>query len=281
MEVQTAGKRYAEYMPTRQFFAAALTVEHVSEVRSAAFVSQLPLGGNQDGYGIRIESKPLANEADSPGADRYTITPSYPSVMAIPLRSGRVFTPADREGATPVVMINETFARLNWPGENPIGERIKLGEKETPWRRIVGVLGDIRHAGLDKPSLRQIYIPQPQWQFADGSMILVARTSGDPDLLHKPDPRSDLVGRSQSADPGRRLDGGGRPPVHLGPPIRADALPRLRRCSPSCSLRRGSTASSRAASPSGPASSAFAPRSARPGGGCSGWWSARGSRSPG
>ncbi|MEO8451035.1 MAG: ABC transporter permease [Gemmatimonadota bacterium] len=187
MEVQTAGKRYAEDGPTRQFFAGALeSVEHVSGVRAAAFVSQLPLGGSQDGYGIRIQSKPLANDADAPGADRYTITPRYPSVMAIPLRSGRVFTAADREGASPVVLINETFARLNWPGQNPIGDRIQLGEKDTPWRTIVGVLGDIRHASLDKPSLRQIYIPQPQWQFADGSMILVARTSGDPDALTNP-----------------------------------------------------------------------------------------------
>src|SRR5262249_55951494 len=137
-------------------------------VESAGVVSQIPLGGNVDGFGMHIEERPLANEAEAPGADRYSVSPDYLKTMGIPLLSGRAFTTADRADAPLVVLINDAFARRIWPGQSPIGKRLKLGDPKVGWRTIVGVVGNVKHAGLDSASTMQVYLPQAQ--FVDNTM---------------------------------------------------------------------------------------------------------------
>ncbi len=184
MDVQVAGTKFDSDLVTRGYFtAAAAAAAEVPGVSAVAWTSQLPLGGNVDGYGVGIRSKPLANPADRPSADRYSVTPGYFETMRIPLVAGRYLNPADRDSAPPVVVINATFARLDFSGRDPLGEQVHLGDDVSPWRTIVGVVGDVRHAGLDRPAARQIYIPEDQWQFADGSMTMVVRTGSDPALL--------------------------------------------------------------------------------------------------
>src|SRR5205085_566900 len=101
---------------------------------------QLPLGGNVDGYGIRIASQPNVPDPQRPSAARYAVMGPYFAAMGIPLVKGRLFTEADREKSDPVVIVNDVMARLEWPGRDPIGDRVQLGGPETPWRTIVGVV---------------------------------------------------------------------------------------------------------------------------------------------
>lgn len=179
MEVQASGPEYDDNAALWSMQARLVeAVDAVPGVESAALVSQLPLGGNFDRWGVRIEEKPLENPAQAPGADRYSVTPGYIATMHIPVLRGRAFAPADRADAVPVVLINEAFAKRSWPGEDPLGQRVHLGAEDAPWRTIVGVVGDVHHTGLDDPPGPQIYMPTAQSPWPDGIVALVVRSSG-------------------------------------------------------------------------------------------------------
>jgi putative ABC transport system permease protein len=99
--------------------------------------------------------------------------------MMIPLIAGRDFTGADTDGAPNVVVINEEMARRYWPGENPVGKRILRGIPESAGprqngREIVGVVGNVRHAGLAAGVTAELYVPY--FQFSMRSATLVVRT---------------------------------------------------------------------------------------------------------
>jgi putative ABC transport system permease protein len=148
-------------------------------VSSAGAVSQLPLSGDFDMYGVQIKDKPVANPEDAPGAFRYGVTPGYIEAMGIAVRRGRTITALDRETAQPVVLINELFANRIWPGEDPLGKMVQVGGPKRPWRTVVGVVGDVRHERLDGPAKLQIYIPEAQWFDPDSDMSLVIRTNSN------------------------------------------------------------------------------------------------------
>lgn len=152
-------------------------------VQSAGVVSQLPLSGDFDMYGLRIKDKPVANPEDGPSAFRYGVTPGYIEAMGIPLRQGRTITAADDEKAQPVILINEHLATRIWPGENPLGKMIQIGGPERPWRTVVGVVGNTRHEGLDLPEKMQLYVPEAQWFSPDSDMVLAIRTTNDPTAI--------------------------------------------------------------------------------------------------
>jgi putative ABC transport system permease protein len=184
MEVQTTGARYKEDAPVWSFFDRALeAVKAVPGVEAAGWTSQLPLGGNFDRYGVQIEGKLLDHPEQAPSADRYAVSPDYLRAMRIPLRRGRALGREDAAAAPPVVLINETFARVGWAGEDPIGKRVQVGGADRPWRTVVGIVGDVHHTGLDEQQAPQMYLPEIQWIFADGAMVLAARTRGDPAAL--------------------------------------------------------------------------------------------------
>jgi putative ABC transport system permease protein len=149
-------------------------------VKAAGLVTQLPLGGNIDMYGVLAQDKPLANPESAPPADRYAVSPGYLEAMGIPLRRGRSIDDRDAAGAPLVVLVNETLARRIWPGEDPIGKFIRVGGPEAPWRMVVGVAGDVRHTGLDEPDRLQFYAPEAQWNFVDSAMVLAVRMGGEP-----------------------------------------------------------------------------------------------------
>jgi putative ABC transport system permease protein len=155
-------------------------VQALPGVQAAGASSMLPLAGDSDRYGIRVQDKPIANPAESPSAYRYGVTPGYLEAMGIPLRRGRLLQPGDTAAAQPVVLVNETFARRIWPGEDPLGKFVQMGEPTRPWRMVVGVVGDVRHAGLDEPEQLQFYAPEAQWMYAASQMTLAVRTELDP-----------------------------------------------------------------------------------------------------
>ncbi len=178
MTVSVTGPKYDEDAKVQSFFREVLgRVQALPAVQSAGVVSQLPLTTNLDMYGILVKDKPVANEGLAPSAQRFAVSPDYLKAMRIPLLSGRFFSLLDGANSLPVVIVNRTFADRIWPGENPIGKQIHIGEKSRPWRTVIGVAEDVRHIGLQEPFAMQFYMPLEQW--SDSTFSLVARVTGD------------------------------------------------------------------------------------------------------
>jgi putative ABC transport system permease protein len=149
-------------------------------VTAAAAVTTLPLGGDVDGYGLHLPARPLAHPEDAPSADRFVVTPDYFAAMRIPLVAGRPLGADDRQGGPAVAVVNETLARALFPAGDAIGQQVALGPPTAVPRTIVGVVGDVRHQGLDRPVEYQVYVPQAQWIWAETALTLVVRGAGDP-----------------------------------------------------------------------------------------------------
>jgi putative ABC transport system permease protein len=99
--------------------------------------------------------------------------------MGIPLRAGRLFDAHDDPAANTVVVINETMARMYWPGESAVGKRIRLTNfnEQQPWVTVVGVTGDVRHFGLDTAPRPEVYRPYAVNPL--NAPVLVIRTAAD------------------------------------------------------------------------------------------------------
>jgi putative ABC transport system permease protein len=184
METSVLGQRFNDNAVVRQYFAEVVErLRAVPGVQSAASASQIPLAGNMDRYGFHAEGKIHANPEEDPSAERYCITPGFLETMRIPLLRGRDISPADTATAPQVLLIGETIARRMWPGEDPIGKRVKLGGVDQPWWTVVGVTGDVHHVGLDADPDMQMYVPHQQWPFPDGLMVFVIRTANTPTAI--------------------------------------------------------------------------------------------------
>ncbi len=182
VQVQSGGPRMTDDAATWRFFDEVLTaVRALPGVTSAALTSQLPLSDDYDGYGIHSEKHPNPNPADDPSAFRYGVSAGYLETMQVPLVRGRLLTSQDGVEQPEVVVINESFAKRFWRGEDPIGQRIRMGDpSEGPWRTIVGVVGDVKQVSLAMEQSDAVYHPEVQSPYgADGAMTLVVRGAGD------------------------------------------------------------------------------------------------------
>lgn len=203
LTVQTTGAKYNDNDPTWAFWERTLeAIKAVPGVESAAWTSQLPLGGNFDRYGVQIQGKLLANPEEAPSADRFSVTPDYLQVMRIPLKRGRGLTPADVGKNPLVVVIDENFARIGWAGADPIGQKVQYGGPDQPWRTVVGIVRNVQHTALDLDQAPQLYIPESQGQFADNSMVLAVRSRGEPAAL-----TAAVRGAIKSVDPSQPILG--------------------------------------------------------------------------
>jgi putative ABC transport system permease protein len=155
-------------------------VRQVPGVKSASAAHPLPLA-EPVAFPMSVDGRPQPPGGGG-GAYFRAVGPNYFETMEIPLTRGRTFTERDRPGSVPVVIINQTMAKRLWPDEDPIGQRITITdpvhEGERTSREIVGVVGDVKHAGLGSPSRSEMYVPSLQAPFL--WMSLVVRTSMDP-----------------------------------------------------------------------------------------------------
>ena len=181
MQVQVSGHQFDNDEARLRFFSLALErVRQVPGVISAGFTGQLPLSGDIDVYGTEFEGK------DDHGGDpafRYAVTPGYIETMHIPLRRGRLLNEHDEAGVPVAVLINESFANRKFPGQDPIGRRVRMGpdvgHADRPWATIVGVLGNVKQQSLAVGDEDAFYISTAQWAWADDAQSLVLRTRGD------------------------------------------------------------------------------------------------------
>ncbi len=99
--------------------------------------------------------------------------------MGIPLRRGRLLDEHDMAGAPPSVLISESLAKREFPGEDPIGQRVHVGPLTGPWYTVVGIVGDVKQTSLAEDQPDAVYITPAQSWFADDAMSLVVRARGD------------------------------------------------------------------------------------------------------
>jgi predicted permease len=119
--------------------------------------------------------------------DVFRVGAGYFEALGIPLRAGRVFTEDDNRPREPVVIVNETMARLHWPGLNPIGRRVKFTlSPSAPWATIVGLVGDVRTRSLHDPPRPQLYSPISESSQIAGALRLLVKTHEDPAALARP-----------------------------------------------------------------------------------------------
>jgi putative ABC transport system permease protein len=192
--------RFAKLSDRARFYDEALTrVRSTPGVRSAAFVTDLPLNGGSDGLGFHIINRPDPAPGRGFNAGFNIATPGYFATMGIPVLSGREFTDGDRASAPGVIVINQTAAGRFWPDQSPLGRQIALpvtsdvpeghehggsNSKETLMTlTVIGVTGDVHHAGLGIPPRPEIFLASSQSPFDWPWLVLVVRAKGDAEAL--------------------------------------------------------------------------------------------------
>lgn len=171
---------YPDDANVRQYFDTLLTrLSTVPSVESASAVQTLPMRGSYV-LSVTIQGQPEPRPGEEPSANYRAITPDYFSTMEIPLRRGRGFTSHDTATTPPVAVIDEAFAQRHYPGEDPIGRRLDIGNG-TDGAEIVGIVGSVSYGGLDAVPAPTMYMPVTQDGF--NTMWVLTRTSGDPSAL--------------------------------------------------------------------------------------------------
>jgi predicted permease len=178
MRLTPDGPRYGTDAGRRQFYEQLVArVAAEPGVVAAAAAGTFPL--NEEGSALvdfTIDGRTAAGDA-RPLAELRLVTPGYLRALGIPLVRGRAFTEADRDGAAPVVLVNQSAARRYWGGADPVGSQIAWGDSARRLT-VVGVVGDVRQNGLDRGAEEEVYRPVAQAAFTSG--MLVVRTAGDP-----------------------------------------------------------------------------------------------------
>jgi putative ABC transport system permease protein len=149
-------------------------------VVSTGGTTRLPLGSTNVTTKVGIEGR-ATPIGEWPEVEFRRAMHDYFGAMGIPILRGRGFTPADGPAAPTVIVINQTMARQLFPNEDPVGKRLRFGSPTAPWISIVGVIGDVRHSGLEAapaPEMYTYYLQNPPT-----NPFIVIRTTGDPSAL--------------------------------------------------------------------------------------------------
>jgi putative ABC transport system permease protein len=164
MHLQLPATRYAEIAPQTAFRRELLARVNALPGVEAAMVTDIPLGGNYLSHSFVIDGRPPVPVGAEPEVQSLSVMGDYFRVMQIPIRVGRGFTVMDRAGQPLVAIVNEEMVRVFFPHENPIGARIDWARTTGPrqWMTIVGVVGDVKHSGLNQPTDPAVYAPFAQ-----------------------------------------------------------------------------------------------------------------------
>ncbi|PYL05293.1 MAG: ABC transporter permease [Verrucomicrobia bacterium] len=148
-------------------------------VQAAGFSTILPLAGTNSDWSFAIEGRPSDNNSPSPDEEKRQVSPDYFRAIETPLIKGRFFSDADSADAPLVIIVNQTFAKKFWPKGDALGKRITFDDpkKNPKWITIVGIVGDIRHFGLDIDPKPEMYVPFAQSAYS--TTIYVVRSNQD------------------------------------------------------------------------------------------------------
>lgn len=183
VDVSLPESRYSEDPQVAGYYSRLLAeLEQIPGVASAGLIQHLPLGGMSHNGAFEIEGRGLSGDV-YPG---YRVASSdYFPVMGIPLRRGRLFGPEDHAGVGDVAVINQVLAERIWPGEDPIGRRVRNLANDSwiypdRWITIVGVVGNVRHGGLLEQADPEIYVHYLQRPDRAQNAVVTLRTSVPP-----------------------------------------------------------------------------------------------------
>lgn len=179
-------------------------LQQVPGVRSAASAAFGPMGEMRSSRRYAIDGKPLPEQGNEPLAVDLPAGPGYAETVGLRVIDGRWISERDVADAPPVVVVSETFARQNFPGERAVGRRIRFyngrpNQPPPPMPEIIGVVSDVRQYGMAEQSVAQMYVPQAQrvWGFTS----FFVRTYGNPRALV-----GALEAAVRSVDPERPLE---------------------------------------------------------------------------
>jgi putative ABC transport system permease protein len=182
MKVDLSEVKYPDREQRASFFNEVIRrVRALPGVRSAAVANNLPLTYDGDSMFVSVEGLPDPPPDQQPDVIYRVIGPGYFETMGIPIVHGRDFTDQDKGDSKDFVIISEKTARHFWPGEDPIGKRLKPGSSSSnaPWREVIGVVKDVRQNDLIAPPKMQMYLNYRQLKSIPAN-ALVIRTNIEP-----------------------------------------------------------------------------------------------------
>ncbi|HEX8283358.1 MAG TPA: ABC transporter permease [Pyrinomonadaceae bacterium] len=187
--------KYKSYDAHRAFYSSLFErLRRLPGVEAVGANNLLPLNGSGGSRTFLIEGRPVPAGQPKPEEQLRYVTPGYFAAMRVPVLRGRDFDERDVQTAPRVAVVSRSMAERHWPGEEAVGKRLAYagigrGHDEKPeWIEVVGVVGDVKHRGLDLESKPEIYVPVHQPLFANRptpplSLYVAVRTSGDPAAL--------------------------------------------------------------------------------------------------
>jgi putative ABC transport system permease protein len=150
-------------------------------VKSVGLTSLAPASGSNNNSVFVAEGYVAPKDAGYDLATIIQVEGDYFQAMGIPLLHGRFFTPDDKEGAQLVVVVNQKLAEQSWPGQSPIGKRLRLGTPtmQTPWALVVGEVANVKENSPDSPVKQQYYITVGQAEAMAGSLASPGDLNGN------------------------------------------------------------------------------------------------------
>jgi putative ABC transport system permease protein len=176
--------RYTTFQKGDAFFDELFAHLRASpDVRAVAAVNALPFSGSGGSRTFHVQGREVTRPEDATEEQLRIVTDGYFRAMNIPVVTGREFTERDSLKGPRVAVINEALARTHFPTEDPIGKRISFERDAPKWYEIVGIVGNIKHRGLDARDRAELYVPYRQPLFDSWTvrpMYLAVRTTTDP-----------------------------------------------------------------------------------------------------
>ena len=179
------GSVYATSQARAQFFDRLLeNVSSVPGVTAAGVTSSFPFAFSPNAI-LDTDGIPLGQWGRAPDTHYRVVGGKYFEAMGTPLRAGRDFTDRDRAGAPLVAIVNDATVRILWNGEEPLGRRVRMRNMDgiEEYATVVGVVADMRHRGVTRPAVSEVYFPYRQRPGRTFGMTLVAHTGIDPSSL--------------------------------------------------------------------------------------------------
>jgi putative ABC transport system permease protein len=184
MEVSLPTLRYPDDKAIVQFSnEAQRRITALPGVQFAAVTTILPLAGSNSDSSFAIEGRPDDRKTPPPDEEKREVSADYFRAIGTPLIKGRFFTVTDNADAPRVIIINQALAKKYWPNQDAVGKRIVMGgmSPNPTWITIVGIVGDIKHTGIEAEPKPEMYVPFAQDPYK--TMIFTVRSAQDPRLL--------------------------------------------------------------------------------------------------
>jgi putative ABC transport system permease protein len=180
MEISLPALTYTDNASKARFYnEAQKRIASIPGIKNAGFTNILPMSGTNSDSSFSIEGRTSDDKNPSPDEEFRQVSPGYFEAMEISLLRGRQFRESDNADAPPVTIIDVALAKRYWPNEDAIGKRINIGASvmKEKWATIIGIVGNVRHRGLDYDALPEYYMPITQTP--NSQAVLVVRSAQD------------------------------------------------------------------------------------------------------